>query len=79
VPQDVGDHSRHDLGCRNFVVGRDVGLAVAGELEEGVDRRFQRAGVSLDLGEEQAALERGEEGDGEAVRIGGRRELPCLL
>jgi hypothetical protein len=48
-------------------------------LEEGVDRRFQEAGVPLDLGEEWAALERGEEGDGEVVRVGAVRELPGLV
>jgi hypothetical protein len=51
----------------------------AGELEEGVDRRFQGAGVSLDLGEEKAALERGEKGDGKGVRVGAVRELPGLV
>ena len=30
----------------------------------------------LDLGEEQAALDRGEERDGEVVRVGPGREVP---
>ena len=55
------------------------GRPAPGELEEGVDRRFQRAGVPLDLGEEKAALERGKEGDGEGVRVGGVRELSGLV
>ena len=58
---------------------RDFGPAASGELEEGVDRRFQRAGVPLDLGQEKAALERGQEGDGEVVRVGAVRELPGLV
>ena len=53
-----------------------AGSLAGGELEEGVDRGFQRAGVALDLGEEKAALERGEEGDGEVVRVGAVREVP---
>jgi uncharacterized protein YbjT (DUF2867 family) len=48
-------------------------------LEEGVDRRFQGAGVPLNLGEEKASLERGEKGDGEGVRVGAVRELPGLV
>ena len=48
-------------------------------MEEGVDRRFQRAGVPLDLGEEKAPLERGQEGDGEGVRVGAVRELSGLV
>ena len=48
-------------------------------MEEGVDRRFQGAGVPLDLGEQKAALERGEEGDGQGVRVGAVRELPGLV
>jgi hypothetical protein len=61
------------------VAGRDIGPTAPGELEEGVDRRFQRAGVPLDLGEEKAALERGQEGEGEGVRVGAVRELPGLV
>ena len=48
-------------------------------MEEGVDGRFQGAGVPLDLGEEKATLERGEEGDGEGVRVGAVRELSGLV
>jgi hypothetical protein len=45
-------------------------------VEESVDRRFQGAGVPLNLGEEKASLERGEKGDGEGVRVGAVREPP---
>jgi hypothetical protein len=48
-------------------------------LEEGVDRRFQQAGVPLNLGEEKASLERGKKADGEGVRVGAIRELPGLV
>jgi hypothetical protein len=61
------------------MAGRDIAPAVPGELKEGVDRRFQRAGVPLDLGEEKAALERGQEGDGEGVWVGAVRELSGLV
>jgi hypothetical protein len=37
---------------------------------------LEGAGVALDLGEEEAALEGGEEGDGEVVRVGAVREVP---
>ena len=47
-------------------------------MEEGVDRRFQGAGIPLDLGEEKAALEGGEKGDGEGVRVCAVREQPGL-
>ena len=39
-------------------------------------RRFRRASVALNLGEDEAALERGEEGNGEVVRVGAVREVP---
>jgi hypothetical protein len=61
------------------VAGRDIGPAVPCKLEEGVDRRFQRARVPLDLGEEKAALERGQEGNGEGVGVGAVRELSGLV
>jgi hypothetical protein len=36
-------------------------------------------GVALDLGQEKAALERGQEGDGEGVRVDVVWELPSLV
>jgi len=51
-----------------LVVGRPVPAAEAGELKDGVDGDFERAGVALNLGEDKAALECGEEGDAEVVR-----------
>jgi hypothetical protein len=46
----------------------------SGEGEEGVDRGLERTGVPLDLGEDEAALERGEESHGEGVRVDVGRE-----
>jgi hypothetical protein len=65
-----------DLGGGGFAVGRHVLAVEARELEDGVDGGFERAGVALNLGEEEAALEYGEEGDGEVVRVGAVREVP---
>jgi len=67
-----------DLGRGGFVVCRHVPAAEARELEEGVDGGFERPGVALNLGEDEAALECGEEGDGEVVRVGAVREVPGL-
>jgi hypothetical protein len=44
------DAVRRDLGCGGCGAGRDVGAAGSGELEEGVDCRFQGAGVPQGLG-----------------------------
>jgi hypothetical protein len=44
---------------------------VTGQLKEGVDRRFQGPGVSLYLSQEQAALQRGQKGDGQRLGVGG--------
>lgn len=49
----------------------------AGEPEEGVDGGFQETGVPLDLGEQEAALEYGEERDGQVVRVGAGWQVPC--
>ena len=46
------------------------------KFEDGVDGGFERAGVALDLGEDEAALECGEERDGEVVRVDAVREVP---
>ena len=51
-------------------------MAEARELKNGVDGGFEGAGVALNLGEDEAALECGEEGDGEVVRVGAVREVP---
>ena len=65
-----------DLGRGGIAVCRHVPAAEARELEDGVDGGFQGAGVALNLGEDEAALEHGEEGDGEVVRGGAVREVP---
>jgi hypothetical protein len=49
----------------------------AREVKDGVDGGFERVGVALNLGEDEAALERGEEGDGEVVRVGAVRRCPA--
>ena len=54
-------------------------VADAGEFEEGVDGCFEGTGVALDLGEEETALERGEEGDSDVVRVGAVREVPGVV
>jgi hypothetical protein len=61
---------------RRIAVCRHVPAVEVRELEDGVDGGFERAGVALNLGEEEAALECGEEGDGEVVRVGAVREVP---
>jgi hypothetical protein len=63
------------LGFRFPVGSRAWALAVcwrvlaadAGEFEEGVDGSYEGMGVALDLGEEEAALECGEQGDSKVV------------
>jgi len=53
--------------------------ADAGEFEEGVDGRLEGTSVALDLGEEETALERGEKGDSEVVRVGSLQEVPGVV
>jgi len=55
---------------------RLVRAADAREREDGVDGGFQRPSVPLDLGEEEAALECGQQGHGEVARVGAVREVP---
>ena len=55
---------------------RHVPGGEAREVKDGVDGGFEGAGVALHLGEDEAALERGEEGDGEVVGVGAVREVP---
>ena len=47
-----------------------------GEGEEGIDRSFERAGAPLRLGEQKPSFERGEEGNGEVVRVNAGRKFP---
>jgi hypothetical protein len=72
----LGVRSPWDLGLGGIAVGRPVPAAEARELKDGVDGGFEGAGVALNLGEDEAALERGEQGDGEVVRVGAVREVP---
>ena len=53
-----------------------LGSSADGESEEGIERSFQRAGASLDLGEQKPSLERGEHRGGEVVRVDVGREFP---
>jgi hypothetical protein len=56
--------------------GIGSGSPGGGEGEDGVDGGFEGAGVALDLDEEQAALERGEQCYGEVVGTDVGREVP---
>ena len=57
-----------------------AGSLAGGEREESVDRGFQRAGVVLDLGEEQAALDRGEAlADAGAEVAAGDLDVPASI
>lgn len=47
------------------------------EREDGVERLFERSGVPVQLGQQQPALQGGQQRDSECVRIGVRRE-PAL-
>jgi len=53
-----------------------LGSSADGKGEEGVYRSFERAGAPLYLGEEKPSLERGEQGDGEVIRVGPVWEMP---
>ena len=65
------------LGRGGIAVCRHVPAAAeAREVKDGVDGGFDGASVALNLGEDEAALERGEEGNGEVVRVGAVREVP---
>ena len=46
------------------------------KFEDGVDGGFERAGIALDLGQDESALECGEEGDSELVRVDAVRQVP---
>src|SRR5271170_4591019 len=62
-----------------LAVCRGVLVIDAGEVEEGVDGGLERTGVALDLGDEQTALECGQEGDGEVVRVGAVWKVPGVV
>jgi hypothetical protein len=66
------------MGSRrgDIAVRRPTRAAEARKLEDGVNGGFERAGVALNLGEDEAALESGEEGDGEVVRADAIRQVP---
>ena len=49
----------------------------AGQGEECVDDGLELTGVPLDLGEEEAALDHGEEGDREVVRVDAAGRCPA--
>ena len=53
-----------------------MGSSADGKGEEGIDRSFERAGAPLHLGEQKSSLERGEQGNGEVVRVDAGREFP---
>jgi hypothetical protein len=68
-----------DLGPGDLAVCWRVLAADAGEFEEGVDGGFEGTGVALDLGEEETALECGEEGDSEVVWVGAVQGMPGVV
>ena len=49
------------------------------EGQQGVDRGFNGTRAPLHLGKEEASLERGQEGDGEVVRVDFGRELSGVM
>src|ERR1700739_906576 len=53
-----------------------LGSSADGEREKGIDRSFERTGTPMYLGEYKSSLERGEQSDGEVVRVEAGRELP---
>jgi len=53
-----------------------LGSSADGEGEEGIDRSLERTGTPLYLGEQKPSLERGEQSNGEVVRVDTGRELP---
>jgi hypothetical protein len=70
---------RGNLGSGDLAICRRVLAIDAGEFEEGVDGGFEGAGVALDLGEEETALECGEQGDSEVVRVGALQEMSGVV
>src|SRR5450756_285591 len=56
-----------------------LGSSADGKGEEGIDRGFERASAPLYLGEKKSSLERGEQSDGEVIRVDAGRELPVGL
>jgi hypothetical protein len=69
------------MGSRrgDIAVRRHTRAGEARKLEDGVNGGFERAGVALNLGEDEAALESGEEGDGEVVRADAIRQVPGVV
>ncbi len=52
------------------------GSSSDGESEQGIDRSLERTASLLHLGEQKPPLERGEQSNGEVVRVDTGRELP---
>ena len=69
----------HVQGLGDLAVCRRILVADPGEFEKGVDGGFEGTGVALDLGEEETALEYGEEGDSEVVRVDAVQEVPGVV
>src|ERR1700739_4835479 len=53
-----------------------LGSSADGKGEEGIDRSFDRAAASVHLGEYKCPFERGEQSNGEVVRVDAGREFP---
>src|ERR1039458_10165668 len=66
-------------GLPMAVNGCGLGSSADGKGEEGIDRSFERTSAPLYLSEEKSSLERGEQSDGEVIRVDVGRELPVGL
>ena len=66
-------------GRRDLAVCRCVLVGDAGEFEDRVDGGLEGPGAALDLGQEETALECGQEGDGEIVGIGAVQLVPGVV
>jgi len=76
APEATGMATHHPGTHAASRCGAGPGSPDGGEGEDGIDGGFDGAGVALDLGEEQPALERGEQRHGEVIGTGAGREVP---
>ena len=65
-----------ELTSAMVVNGPGLGSSSDGEGEEGIDRSLERTASLLHLGEQEPSLERGEQSNGEVVRVDTGREFP---
>ncbi len=72
-------YPRGNLGRGVVVVCHQALTVELGESKKSVEGDFERAGVPLRLGEEESALQRGEDRDGEVVRAHAGRKVPGVV